>query len=84
MYCPTATHEEALTVSAPVAAKLNCTDVQTQASCMRSVAAEDVLAAAAPLSFVVGGGSGFNASPNFGNPLQSSLDAAMSPPGEMT
>jgi para-nitrobenzyl esterase len=69
MYCPTATHEEALTVSAPVAAKLNCTDVQMQASCMRSVAAEDVLTAAAPLSFVVGGGSGFNASPNFGNPL---------------
>jgi len=69
MYCPVATHTEALTVSAPVAAKLSCTDARAQASCLRAIAADKLLAAAQPLSFVVGGGKGFNASPNFGNRL---------------
>ena len=69
MYCPVAPHTEALTVSAPVATKLSCTDERTQASCMRAIPAAQVLTAAQPLSFVVGGGTGFNSSPNFGNRL---------------
>jgi para-nitrobenzyl esterase len=73
MYCPADSHNEALTVSNPVAAKLGCTNVQTAADCMRAKAPADVLQAAGPLSGVPGGGVGFNASPNFGNnilPLQ--------------
>ena len=69
MYCPTATHTEALEVSAPVATALNCSDVQTAATCMRAATAEQVLAAGKPYSVEPGGGSGFNASPNFGNTL---------------
>jgi len=69
MYCPTATHEEALAVSAPVAQALGCTDPQNAADCMRAATAEQVLAAGKPYSPEPGGGSGFNASPNFGNAL---------------
>jgi para-nitrobenzyl esterase len=69
MYCPTATHDEALAVGAPVAQKLSCTDPQTAADCMRAASAAQVFAAGKPYSFEPGGGSGFNASPNFGNEL---------------
>jgi len=69
MYCPTATHDEALAVSAPVATALNCTDPQTAATCMRAATAEQLFAAGKPYSFEPGGGAGFNASPNFGNQL---------------
>jgi para-nitrobenzyl esterase len=69
MYCPTATHDEALAVGAPVAAKLNCTDPQTASNCLRAAPAAQVFAAAKPYSIEPGGGSGFNASPNFGSKL---------------
>lgn len=74
MYCPAAPHEEALATSAPVAAAAGCTDIRTAAACLRSKPASDVLLAAEPLNPIVGGataipgkGSGFNASPNYGN-----------------
>jgi len=73
-YCPAAPHEEALATSAAVATAAGCTDVQAAASCLRGMAAADVLQAAVPLNPIVGGdtaipgkGAGFNASPNFGN-----------------
>ena len=66
MYCPVASHEEAIKTGVPVAIALGCTDSQTAADCMRAKAAADVLDAAGPLTRVPGGGSGFNASPNFG------------------
>jgi para-nitrobenzyl esterase len=69
MYCPTATHDEALAVGTPVAQKLSCTDQQTAADCMRAASTAQVFAAAKPYSIEPGGGSGFNASPNFGNKL---------------
>jgi para-nitrobenzyl esterase len=69
MYCPTAGHAEALQVSAPVAAALGCTDTQTAADCMRSKSASDVFHAVGTMSVTPGSGTGFNASPNFGNSL---------------
>ena len=74
MYCPAAPHEEALSTSAPVAAAAGCTDTMTAAACLRAKPAAEVLQAAGPLNPIVGGetvipgkGTGFNASPNFGN-----------------
>jgi para-nitrobenzyl esterase len=74
MYCPAAPHQEALAVSAPVAVAAGCTDPQAAATCLRAKPAADVLLAAEPLNPIVGGasaipgkGSGFNASPNYGN-----------------
>ncbi|HEX6546173.1 MAG TPA: carboxylesterase family protein, partial [Bryobacteraceae bacterium] len=74
MYCPAAPHEEALAVSAPVAVAAGCPDTRTAAECLRAKPAAGVLQAAEPLNPIVGGetaipgkGSGFNASPNYGN-----------------
>lgn len=69
MYCPTASHDEAIKVSQTVVGALGCTDSQTAAACLRSKAPVDVLNATKPLSFAPGGGQGFNASPNFGGKL---------------
>jgi len=73
MYCPAASHDEAIAVSTPVAVAVGCTDPQTAASCLRGKAAEDLIKAV-PLNPIVGGdtaipgkGTGFNASPNYGN-----------------
>lgn len=74
-YCPTASHDEAIRVSAPVATAVGCTDFLTTAACMRAKAAAGVLTAARPLSVAPGGGKGFNASPNFGNRLLPSQPA---------
>ena len=67
MYCPAATHNEALGTGAPVAAALGCTNASTAAACMRDKTASDLLKAAGPLSIAPGSGAGFNASPNYGN-----------------
>lgn len=74
MYCPAAPHAEALATSAPVAVAAGCPDSRTAAACLRAKPAADVLRAAEPLNPIVGGetaipgkGSGFNASPNYGN-----------------
>jgi para-nitrobenzyl esterase len=74
VYCPAAPHDEALETSAPVAAAAGCADPQTAAACLRAKPAAAVLQAAVPLNLIVGGattipgkGTGFNASPNFGN-----------------
>jgi para-nitrobenzyl esterase len=67
MYCPTATHDQAIQTSAPVAASLGCTDTPAAAVCMRGKSVSDVLAAAGHLSMA--GEAGFMASPNFGNSL---------------
>jgi para-nitrobenzyl esterase len=76
MYCPAAPHSEALSTSAPVAVAAGCPDPRTAADCLRTKPAAQVLQAAKPLNPIVGGdtaipgkGSGFNASPNFGNPV---------------
>jgi len=76
MYCPAAPHEEALATSAPVALAAGCADPRTAAVCLRAQPAAHVLQAAEPLNPIVGGetaipgkGSGFNASPNYGNHL---------------
>ncbi|HEY3841237.1 MAG TPA: carboxylesterase family protein [Bryobacteraceae bacterium] len=76
LYCPAAPHDEALATSAPVAVAAGCPDPQSAAACLRSKSAADVLKAAEPLNPIVGGdsaipgkGSGFNASPNFGNDI---------------
>lgn len=63
MYCPNATHDEALQVSAPVTTALGCADL----ACMRAAAAADIFNAAGNLSGEPGGGNGFNASPNYGS-----------------
>ena len=71
MYCPTATHDQSLQTSAPVAAALGCNDTQTAAACLRSQSAAAIFAAAGHLSMA--GEAGFMASPNFGSsilPLQ--------------
>ncbi|HYK62118.1 MAG TPA: carboxylesterase family protein [Bryobacteraceae bacterium] len=65
MYCPTATHDQAIQTSAPVAAALGCTDAQTAAACMQNKSAANVLAAAGHLSMA--GEAGFMPSPNFGS-----------------
>jgi para-nitrobenzyl esterase len=74
VYCPAAPHDEALETSAPVATAAGCPDQQSAAACLRVKTAAAVLQAAVPLNPIVGGdttipgkGSGFNASPNFGN-----------------
>jgi para-nitrobenzyl esterase len=74
MYCPAASHEEALATSAPVAVAAGCTELRTAVACLRAKSAADILQAAEPLNPVVGGAtaipgkdSGFNASPNYGN-----------------
>lgn len=63
-YCPAATHDEALAVSAKVTDAVGCSD----AGCLRSKPAAELIKAV-PLSVVPGGGQGFNASPNSGNAL---------------
>ena len=74
MYCPAAPHDEALSTSAPVVVAAGCADPQNAAACLRAKTAAEVLEAAEPLNPIVGGetaipgkGTGFNASPNFGN-----------------
>jgi para-nitrobenzyl esterase len=71
MYCPTATHGQAIQTSTPVAIALGCTDTPTADACMRSKSAADVLTGTGHLSMA--GEAGFSAGPNFGNsvlPLQ--------------
>jgi para-nitrobenzyl esterase len=76
MYCPAAPHDEALATSAPVAVAAGCAEPDSAAACLRSKSAADVLQAAEPLNPIVGGdtaipgkGTGFNASPNYGNDI---------------
>ena len=68
MYCPTATHDSQIQMSAPIATTLGCTDPQTTGECMRSKPAADVFAAAGRLSMAQGD-PGYAPSPNFGNSL---------------
>jgi len=67
-YCPSVSHDEAILRSTPVAAALGCSDSATAAACLRLKSAEDVFNAAAE-SLRPEGGTGFEASPNFGDSL---------------